>query len=342
MGRRIRVETEDAVYFVTNRCFHQQFFFRPSPKVNAIIRGVLAWAANRHGVKIYAFVFMSNHFHLLLSAPRLNLGLFMCEFQARLATELNELHGREGFFYQGRYRCEHVLDDEAMIDKLRYTLNNPVKAQLVRHPERWPGVSSWEAHMGDGSFTGRFVLKKELRAMRKATDNPDLTRQQALEHKQYAVELAKLPAFADLDDDAYKAKIEELVGAQAKAIANIVDAHQGSFLGPKAVLAQSWQARPRSPKRSPQPLCHTSCPRNTPPTARGSTRCGTTTKRRLAGSKTAAEGSSRPSPKAPTHPVAADASAHDRPSLTSNADPPTANVSGRRTSVRADLHDVPI
>ncbi len=78
-------------------------------------------------------------------------------------------------------------------------LNNPVQALLMRHPERWPGVSSWDAHMGNGTFTGRYVLKKELRAMRKATKNPDLTRKQAREHKAYTVELARLPAFADLD-----------------------------------------------------------------------------------------------------------------------------------------------
>ncbi len=61
------------------------------------VPGVEDLARAAQGVKIYAFVFMSNHFHLLLSAPGLNLGLFMCQFQVRLAAELNNLHGREGF-----------------------------------------------------------------------------------------------------------------------------------------------------------------------------------------------------------------------------------------------------
>jgi REP element-mobilizing transposase RayT len=114
MGRPIRIQEKRAIQFVTNRCFQQRFLFRPSREVNRIILGCLARAAAKHHVRLFAFVFMSNHFHMLLQAFFLNFP----DFQSSVARELNRLHGREGKFFERRYSSEQVLDDEAFLDRL--------------------------------------------------------------------------------------------------------------------------------------------------------------------------------------------------------------------------------
>jgi REP element-mobilizing transposase RayT len=240
------------VYFVTNRCLQTRFFLRPSAKVNAIVRACLAWAADKHQVTIYGFVFMSNHFHMLVSAPLLNLSEFLGEFQGRLARDLNALHGRTSYFWDDRFRCEHVLDDKAMIDKLGYILTNPVESLLVRHPEQWPGVSSWEAHMSDAKVSGRFILMKEYRAMLR--EDPDLTLEEA--RIRYTFELAKLPCWEDLSDAEYRDKVREHVDGRCNEICTYADDIGASFMGAKAVMRQDWRRMADSPKRSPQPLCH--------------------------------------------------------------------------------------
>ena len=67
MSRRLRfIDNESGVVEVTARTLHGRFLLRPSPEVNDIILGALGRAQARYGVELYAFVFLSNHFHLLL------------------------------------------------------------------------------------------------------------------------------------------------------------------------------------------------------------------------------------------------------------------------------------
>lgn len=254
MGRRLRVQTKHAVYFITNRCFQERFLIRPSPQVNAIIRDCLVWAADKHDVIIYAFVFLSNHFHLLAGAPHLNMSAFMRDFQSQLARRINILRGRKGTLYSGRFHMEHVVDDGAVIDKLCYTLTNPVQSLLVEHPDRWPGFSSWEAHKRDGVIEGKFLLKKELRAMRRK--NPDLTIEEARQKKTYRLELEKIPQWAHLSDEEYKRRLCRLVEQKSGELKRLVERSDRRFLGRETVLSQHWRQRPEEPKDSPQPLCH--------------------------------------------------------------------------------------
>ena len=85
MGNPLRIQGEEAIYFVTNRCFQEQFLLRPDDEVNRIAVAVLLRAARIHKVEIFAFVFMSNHFHLMVRARSLNLHEFMKDFQSNLA-----------------------------------------------------------------------------------------------------------------------------------------------------------------------------------------------------------------------------------------------------------------
>ncbi len=142
----------------------------PIEEVNRIILGCLAWAVAKHHIKLFAFVFMSNHFHMLLQAPYLNLSDFMRDFQSAIARELNRLHGREGTFYEGRFKAEKVLDDEAFMDKLEYTLNNPCNDDLVHHIEDWPGVSSWDFHSTNEPMVGQKLNRDQLRKLRRKDD----------------------------------------------------------------------------------------------------------------------------------------------------------------------------
>jgi REP element-mobilizing transposase RayT len=149
MGRPIRIQEKRAIHFVTNRCFQQRFLFRPSKEVNRIILGCLAREAAKHHVRLFAFVFMSNHFHMLLQAFFLNLPEFMRDFQPSVARDLNRLHGRDGKLFERRYSSEPVLDDEAFLDRLNYTLNNPCNDDLVRQRLCEASPRAPQAGLGD-------------------------------------------------------------------------------------------------------------------------------------------------------------------------------------------------
>ena len=94
MSRRLRFQHQPStIYFVTDRCLQGRFLLRPSPTANAIIAGVLAHALERFKVTLYGHCFMSNHYHLLLSAfSASELAAFMQYFKGNLARKLGRYH----------------------------------------------------------------------------------------------------------------------------------------------------------------------------------------------------------------------------------------------------------
>ena len=67
MPRPLRLFEPNQLYFVTNRCFQGRLLMRPSKRVNLLIGAILAKAQTRFDIQIYGYVFMSNHYHLIIS-----------------------------------------------------------------------------------------------------------------------------------------------------------------------------------------------------------------------------------------------------------------------------------
>ncbi|OJT26009.1 hypothetical protein BO221_09245 [Archangium sp. Cb G35] len=70
---------EEGYYFVTSRCYQGRLLLRPSVEMNEVVGGVLARAVQQSAgsVRLHAFTFASNHFHLLVWARGAALASFM-------------------------------------------------------------------------------------------------------------------------------------------------------------------------------------------------------------------------------------------------------------------------
>jgi putative transposase len=137
----------EAVHFVTNRCEREQFLLLPSAEMNNIIGGWFARALETFGkgIEIYAFVFMSNHFHILLKDNHGNLPAFMWYFQTNVAKAVNKYWGRKGRVFARRYDAALIKSDANLLDRFQYTLTNPVRADIVEKCGQWRGLSSYAA-----------------------------------------------------------------------------------------------------------------------------------------------------------------------------------------------------
>ena len=73
----------------------------------------LAWSrtVRRSGWSLYAFVFLTNHLHLVLQTPRPNLAKGMQLFLSSYANGWARRHRHCGHLFQGRYRTELVEDE---------------------------------------------------------------------------------------------------------------------------------------------------------------------------------------------------------------------------------------
>lgn len=218
MGEALRVFDREVIYFVTNRCIERKYLMvADEERVNEIIRDNLRMAAIIYGVKIYGAVFMSNHFHLIISGE--DIPAFMQYLQSAIAKQINRLRCRVGKFWAGRYSCEPILDEESLEQKLQYVLANPIRAYQVRHPSRWPGFISWYGHAGFA--------------------------------EEGAPEISPLPMWSHLTPAETYQRVCELIAPIEMEFASC------QFAGAEAVVAKHWNDAPDSDEvHGPKPICH--------------------------------------------------------------------------------------
>ena len=157
MGRRLRYIPEGgALVEVTCRTLHSRFLLRPSPELNEIIVGVLGRAQRLYEVRCCGYVFLSNHYHLLLDVDNARqLARFMAYLNSNLAREAGRLHGWQDKIWSRRYQAILVSGEEgAQIARLKYVLANGCKEDLVERPQDWPGVHTARALIAGEALTG--------------------------------------------------------------------------------------------------------------------------------------------------------------------------------------------
>ena len=64
---------EGATVAIALKCSEGRFFLRPSAAQVRKLRFLLGHYADKHGILLHGFVFMSNHFHLILTDPKRSL-----------------------------------------------------------------------------------------------------------------------------------------------------------------------------------------------------------------------------------------------------------------------------
>lgn len=99
-------------------------------------------AAQRYGVAIHAWVFMTNHVHLLVTpqAPQA-LSRMMQTVGRRYVRYFNIAHQRTGTLWEGRFKSCSVEAEDYLLACQRYIELNPVRAGMVSEPGDYPWSS---------------------------------------------------------------------------------------------------------------------------------------------------------------------------------------------------------
>lgn len=106
----------------------------------------LAAASARFGLRIHAYVLMTNHVHLLVTPERSeSIGRSLQSVGRRYVQYFNYCYGRTGTLWEGRYRSTVIEAEDYLLACSRYIELNPVRAGMVRSPAhyRW---SSYRAN----------------------------------------------------------------------------------------------------------------------------------------------------------------------------------------------------
>ncbi len=83
-------------------------------------------------IRLYMFVLMRNHFHLVFETPEANCSKFMKSLSAAYTVYYNLRHKRHGHLFDGRYKGKLVEGDEYLSALSRYVHLNPVTGSATK------------------------------------------------------------------------------------------------------------------------------------------------------------------------------------------------------------------
>ena len=119
----------------------------------------------RFQLRVYGYVVMPEHVHLLLSEPdggTLSKAVEMLKSNvSRLASKASKRAAGSAAFWQTRYFDHNVRNYEGFVTQLRYIHRNPVKRGLCAAPQDWPWSSFRAWALGE---TGIVEVESEMMA----------------------------------------------------------------------------------------------------------------------------------------------------------------------------------
>lgn len=108
-----------------------------------MFRDTLVESAGRFGLAIHAYVWMTNHIHLL-ATPTYDDSISKT-FQSvgrKYVQYFNHTHKRSGTLWEGRYRATVVDSETYLLKLMHYIEMNPVRAGMVAQPKEY----KWSSH----------------------------------------------------------------------------------------------------------------------------------------------------------------------------------------------------
>ncbi len=136
MARRPRLFAPGLLYHVIVRGNQRQKTFLDDQDYQVYLER-LAKYREKYGYSVHAYCLMPNHVHLLLESSDQPLGKFMQGLQQSYSQYFNLQHRKVGHVFQGRYKAIICDRDEYLQELVRYIHLNPVRAGLVKAPERY-------------------------------------------------------------------------------------------------------------------------------------------------------------------------------------------------------------
>jgi putative transposase len=138
MGRSKAIEQSEFPYHITARNLNREWFNLPLEAVWAIFEEELFMTSKLHGLEIYAFVLMKNHFHLIARTPEANISQCMLRFMSNVSRRLNEKGNRINGNFAGRHFKTIIQENSYFLNTYKYVYRNPVEAGLAEKVEHYP------------------------------------------------------------------------------------------------------------------------------------------------------------------------------------------------------------
>jgi len=135
MPRKHTLRQSQFPYHVVARSHNKQWFPLPIADMWQIYLDQLAFVQRSEEVRVYAFVLMHNHFHLLIRTPRSNIDRVMYWIMKNSTQKVHKRKNVINSIYGSRYKASVLSKQEYQLNAYKYVLRNPVVVNLCQQVE---------------------------------------------------------------------------------------------------------------------------------------------------------------------------------------------------------------
>ncbi|GHB51744.1 REP-associated tyrosine transposase [Mongoliitalea lutea] len=161
MASPFSIKDQQALYFVTFTVHQWADVFTRELYVDILIDSI-NYCQFHKGLKVYAWVIMSNHCHFILSSDKTPLSDIIRDFKKFSAKAIykaiqeNPKESRKSWllwllrkdekiwFWESGYHGEEIYTEDFLKTKIKYIHNNPVQAGIVESEEEYLNSSCGE------------------------------------------------------------------------------------------------------------------------------------------------------------------------------------------------------
>ncbi len=133
MPRKPRFFLPDVPTHVVQRGNNRDPIFFEESDYHSYLEWLEAGVTKYH-CKVYAYVLMTNHMHLLVSSS--DKGGISCLMQyvgRYYVPYINHTYGRSGTLWEGRFKCSLIQEDMYFLSCMRYIELNPLRTAMVEN-----------------------------------------------------------------------------------------------------------------------------------------------------------------------------------------------------------------
>jgi len=135
MSRRIRLYYNHAVYHIAIRGNNRQAILRADEDKDSFLE-TLSKFKERFGFRLYGFVLMDNHAHLIVETNSMaNISKIMQAITLSYSQKFRHKYNYTGYVWQGRFKSNLIEESNYILECINYIHNNPVRAKMVTQPK---------------------------------------------------------------------------------------------------------------------------------------------------------------------------------------------------------------